>query len=104
MGARTQGATLVPGGTGIVLLSGRGEEAQRSEGAVRDAGVAWTIVRASRFAQSFGERFLRGAVLAGEVALPVDRIREPFIGVEDVAEDARAAAASGAWDPEPEVA
>jgi uncharacterized protein YbjT (DUF2867 family) len=78
----------------LVLLSGRGEEeALRAEAAVRGAGAAWTIVRASCFAQNFSESFLLDAVLAGDVALPVDRIREPFVDVEDVADVAAAALA-----------
>src|SRR5215216_793245 len=38
----------------LVLLSGRGEEeAQASEKVVQDAGLDWTILRASWFAQNF---------------------------------------------------
>jgi uncharacterized protein YbjT (DUF2867 family) len=78
----------------LVLLSGRGEEeARRAEEAVRDAGAQWTIVRASCFAQNFSESFLLDGVLAGEVALPVDDVREPFVDVEDVADVAAAALA-----------
>jgi uncharacterized protein YbjT (DUF2867 family) len=71
----------------MVLLSGRGEEeAQRAEQALQDSDADWTIVRASFFAQNFSESFLLDAVLAGEVALPVGRTKEPFIDAEDIAD------------------
>jgi len=71
----------------MVLLSGRGEEeAQRAERALQDTGADWTIVRASWFAQNFSESFLLDAVLAGEVALPVGKTREPFIDADDIAD------------------
>jgi uncharacterized protein YbjT (DUF2867 family) len=76
----------------LVLLSGRGElEAQRSEQAVRDAGVDTTILRASWFNQNFSEHFLLDGVLEGEVALPVNGVREPFVDADDIAEVAVAA-------------
>lgn len=76
----------------LVLLSGRGEdEARRAERAVQAAGAAWTIVRCSWFSQNFSESFLLDPVLAGEVALPVDGVPEPFVDVEDVADVAVAA-------------
>lgn len=76
----------------LVLLSGRGEEeAQRSEQLVRDAGVDWTILRASWFAQNFSESFLLDGVLAGEIALPVGDVREPFVDADDIADVAVAA-------------
>ena len=43
-------------------------EAQRSEQALIAAGIEWTIVRCSWFAQNFSEAFMREAVLAGELA------------------------------------
>ena len=68
----------------LVLLSGRGEEeAQRAERAVQGAGADWTIVRCAWFSQNFSESFLLEPVLAGEVALPVDGVPEPFVDVED---------------------
>src|SRR5829696_4359637 len=73
----------------LVLLSGRGEEeAQRSEEALKAAAgdVEWTIVRASWFAQNFSEAFFLEQVLAGEVALPVGDVPEPFIDAEDIAD------------------
>jgi uncharacterized protein YbjT (DUF2867 family) len=71
----------------LVLLSGRGEpEAARSEAALQAAGVAWTVLRCSWFAQNFSEHFLLGPVLDGVIALPVDTVTEPFVDLEDVAD------------------
>lgn len=71
----------------LVLLSGRGEEeAQRCEQIVQQSGVEWTIVRAGWFNQNFSESFFLEPVLAGEVALPVGDIREPFIDADDIAD------------------
>jgi uncharacterized protein YbjT (DUF2867 family) len=76
----------------LVLLSGRGEEqAWSAERAVRDAGVDWTILRASWFAQNFSEFFLLDGVRSGVVALPSPDVPEPFIDVEDIADVAVAA-------------
>jgi len=76
----------------LVLLSGRGEEeAQRAEGAVRRSGAEWTIVRSSFFSQNFSDGFMVDSVLAGELALPVDGVPEPFADVEDIADIAVAA-------------
>lgn len=55
----------------LVLLSGRGEEeAERAERVVQNAGVDWTILRSSWFAQNFSENYLLEPVLGGEVVLP----------------------------------
>jgi uncharacterized protein YbjT (DUF2867 family) len=76
----------------LVLLSGRGEEeARRAEDAVRDAGVDWTIIRASWFAQNFSEHFLLQPVLEGVIALPAGDVAEPFVDVDDIADIAAAA-------------
>jgi uncharacterized protein YbjT (DUF2867 family) len=76
----------------LVLLSGRGEEeAQRAEQLVQDAGAEWTVVRCSWFSQNFSEGYLLEPVLAGEVALPVGDVPEPFVDVDDVADVAVAA-------------
>jgi uncharacterized protein YbjT (DUF2867 family) len=76
----------------LVLLSGRGEEeAQRSEEAVKAAGIDWTILRSSWFDQNFSEGFLLDAVLEGVVALPVGGVREPFVDADDLADMAVAA-------------
>ncbi|HST58161.1 MAG TPA: NAD(P)H-binding protein [Longimicrobium sp.] len=76
----------------LVLLSGRGEEgAQWAEEAVRASGAEWTILRCSWFAQNFSESFLLEPLLAGELALPVGDVREPFIDADDIAGAAVAA-------------
>jgi uncharacterized protein YbjT (DUF2867 family) len=76
----------------LVLLSGRGEEeAQRAEQLVQDAGAEWTVVRCSWFSQNFSEDYLLEPVLAGEVALPVGDVPEPFVDAEDIADVAVAA-------------
>ncbi len=76
----------------LVLLSGRGEpRAELSEETVRRSGLAWTVVRSSWFNQNFSEGFLRDAVLAGELALPVGDAAEPFTDADDIAEVAVAA-------------
>jgi uncharacterized protein YbjT (DUF2867 family) len=78
----------------LVLLSGRGEEeAQRSEQALIASGADWTIVRCSWFNQNFSESAFLEPVLAGEVELPADAVREPFVDVEDIADVAAAALA-----------
>jgi uncharacterized protein YbjT (DUF2867 family) len=76
----------------VVLLSGRGEaEAQRCEQTIQDCGFEWTIVRASWFFQNFSEGSFLDMVLAGEIALPVGDVREPFIDADDIADVAVAA-------------
>ncbi|WP_435870737.1 NAD(P)H-binding protein [Micromonospora globbae] len=76
----------------LVLLSGRGEEdAQASEKLVQDAGVEWTILRASWFSQNFSEAHLPDPVRDGEVVLPVGDVPEPFVDADDIAEVAVAA-------------
>ena len=75
-----------------MLLSGRGEEeAQRAEAELRASGADWTIVRCSWFSQNFSEDHLREPVLAGEVALPVGDVPEPFVDADDIADVAVAA-------------
>lgn len=76
----------------LVLLSGRGEEeAQRAERLVQDTGAQCTVVRCSWFSQNFSESYLLEPVLAGEVALPVGDVPEPFVDAEDIADVAAAA-------------
>lgn len=87
---------VAAGAQRLVLLSGRGEdEAQLSEQVVQQvsqqAGIDWTIVRASWFNQNFDESFLLEPILAGEVALPVGDVQEPFIDVDDIADIVTAA-------------
>jgi uncharacterized protein YbjT (DUF2867 family) len=76
----------------LVLLSGRGEvEAQRAEQMLQNSGADWTIVRCSWFMQNFSESLFLESILAGEVALPVSDIPEPFVDAEDIADVAVAA-------------
>lgn len=71
----------------LVLLSGRGEpEAELCEQIVQQSGVAWTILRASFFAQNFSEGLLLDSVLSGEIVLPIDDVSEPFVDVDDIAD------------------
>ena len=71
----------------LVLLSGRNEpEAQAAEQVVEAAGVEWTIIRSSFFAQNFSESFFLEQVLDGVVAFPAGDTVEAFIDVEDIAE------------------
>ena len=80
----------------LVLLSGRGEpEAQRAEQLLQASGADWTIVRASWFMQNFSESMLLGPILAGEMALPVSTVREPFIHADDIADIVTAALTDG---------
>jgi len=80
------------GVTRLVQLSGRGEEeAQRAEELVREAMPGATILRCSWFAQNFTEGACAPDVLAGELALPVGDVGEPFVDVEDIADAAVAA-------------
>jgi uncharacterized protein YbjT (DUF2867 family) len=83
---------VASGVTRLVLLSGRGEpEAQRSEEVLEASGADWTVLRCSWFAQNFSEGMLLDALLAGEVALPVGDVREPFVDADDIADAAVAA-------------
>jgi uncharacterized protein YbjT (DUF2867 family) len=83
---------VASGVTRLVLLSGRGEdEAEACERIVQSAGVEWTILRCSWFNQNFSEDYLLDAVLAGEIALPVGAVPEPFVDADDIADVAVAA-------------
>lgn len=76
----------------LVLLSGRGEEeAQRCERIVQDAGVEWTVVRASWFMQNFSEGEFLSMVMDGAITLPAADVPEPFVDVNDIADVAVAA-------------
>jgi uncharacterized protein YbjT (DUF2867 family) len=76
----------------LVLLSGRGESgAEVSERAVRESGLAWTVVRASWFAQNFTEGLLHPAPGGGVFALPAGEVREPVVDAEDIADVVTAA-------------
>ena len=76
----------------LVLLSGRGEEeAQLCERVVQEAGVEWTVVRASWFNQNFSEGEFVGMVMNGAITLPAKDVPEPFVDVDDIADVAVAA-------------
>ncbi|MEO9467402.1 NAD(P)H-binding protein [Parasphingorhabdus sp.] len=71
----------------LVLLSGRGEaEAQACEQIVMDAGLEWTIVRASWFNQNFSEGAFVDMVRSGVITLPAGDTPEPFVDVDDIAD------------------
>jgi uncharacterized protein YbjT (DUF2867 family) len=71
----------------LVLLSGRGEEeAQATEEALKTIGADLTIVRASWFMQNFSEAAFLDYILAGEMALPIGKVREPFVDADDIAD------------------
>lgn len=76
----------------LVLLSGRGEEeAQACERIVKDAGVEWTVVRASWFNQNFSEGEFLSMVMDGAITLPAGDVPEPFVDANDIADVAVAA-------------
>ena len=83
---------LAAGTRRLVLLSGRGEdEAERAEQELIASGADWTIVRCSWFSQNFSEDHLYDYVMAGELALPVGDVPEPFVDADDIADVAVAA-------------
>lgn len=53
--------------------------------AVKSSGVEWTVLQANNFNQNFSEGDMLGAILGGELFLPVENTVEPFIDVEDIA-------------------
>jgi len=76
----------------LVFLSGRGEvEALHAEQALKACGADWTILRCSFFCQNFSESFFLDPILAGEVALPLGPVAEPFVDADDIADVAVAA-------------
>jgi uncharacterized protein YbjT (DUF2867 family) len=81
----------------IVLLSSQGIEVMGdarlldAERLVRGCGAEWTVVRPDWFNQNFDAGFLRPAVDAGLVALPVGRTRQAFVDADDIAAVAVAA-------------
>lgn len=78
---------LAAGAPRIVMLSGRGEEeALASEQALIESGADWTVIRSAWFNQNFSEGMFRDMVMAGEVALPVGGVKEPFVDIDDIAE------------------
>jgi len=90
--AELASTALAAGTRRLVLLSGRGEEeAERAEQELIASGADWTIVRCSWFSQNFSEDHFHDHVMAGELALPVGDVREPFIDADDIADAAVAA-------------
>ncbi|MER5776512.1 NAD(P)H-binding protein [Streptomyces sp. NPDC002039] len=89
----------------LVLLSARGvdtpgyygEDPSTSdaflagEAAVRESGLAWTVLRPGWFAQNFDEGFFNEGVLSGELRLPAGDGAATWIDVEDIAAVAVAA-------------
>ncbi|MFG3394849.1 NAD(P)H-binding protein [Streptomyces parvus] len=89
----------------VVLLSGRGVDVPGysgeaniagathvdGESAVRENGIAWTILRPTWFAQNFSEGIFRDAILAGELRLPAGDGAASFVDAEDIAAVAVAA-------------
>jgi uncharacterized protein YbjT (DUF2867 family) len=85
----------------LVLLSGRGEqEAQACERIVQEAGIPWTVVRASWFSQNFSEGSFLGMVKEGTITLPAGDTPEPFIDADDIADVAVAALIEDGHDGE----
>lgn len=71
----------------LVLLSGRGEEeAIRAEKVLIGSGADWTVVRASWFMQNFSENFFLDDIQQGEVFFAADKITEPFVDADDIAD------------------
>ncbi|MFD0145616.1 MULTISPECIES: NAD(P)H-binding protein [unclassified Streptomyces] len=82
----------------LVLLSHsdwvapEGEEKLPCEGAVRESGTAWTILKPAWFAQNFSEDPLfQGQILDGEVVTSTGAGAEPWVDAEDIADVAVAA-------------
>jgi len=83
----------------IVLLSGKGEvEAQSCEQLLVRSGINYTILRASWFMQNFSESFLLEPILKGQVCLPQESARIPFVDTDDIAEAATVALMSNKHD------
>ena len=71
----------------LVFLSGRGEEeARRAEQVLIRSGAEWTVVRAAWFMQNFSESFFLDGIRAGEVVFPADKVVEPFVDADDIAD------------------
>jgi uncharacterized protein YbjT (DUF2867 family) len=84
-----------------VLLSARGVEflpggaVARSEQALQQGPLAWTILRPSHFAQNFTEAMF--VPEGGLITAPVGTGAEPFIDASDIADVAAAVLATDAW-------
>ncbi|HEY6726995.1 MAG TPA: hypothetical protein VI197_23340 [Polyangiaceae bacterium] len=74
----------------LVLLAGRGEpQVHPAEQAVRDSGIAFTILECAFFNQNFNEGLL--APVDGVIAFPATHVGEPLLDCDDVADVAVAA-------------
>ncbi|GAB3259312.1 Rossmann-fold NAD(P)-binding domain-containing protein [Arthrobacter pigmenti] len=79
------------GVTRFVLLSSKAidvmqdERLLAAEQAIKASGAEWTIVRPDWFNQNFSEGFLREAVAAGEVTIPLGEMRQAFNDARDIA-------------------
>lgn len=81
----------------IVLLAGRGEpQVLPAEAAVREAGVAHTILECAFFDQNFDEGLL--APVNDTIYFVADTVAEPFVDCEDIADVAVAALTDPAHD------
>jgi uncharacterized protein YbjT (DUF2867 family) len=58
---------------------------------MKEAGIAWTVLRGSWFFQNFSEGLFAEPILAGELVLPSATVREPFVDTRDIADVAVAA-------------
>ena len=71
----------------LVFLSGRGEEAAESaEQILMRSGADWTVVRAAWFMQNFSDFLFIDGIRGGEVAFPADKVVEPFVDIDDIAD------------------
>lgn len=74
----------------LVLLAGRGEpQVAPAEQAIRDSGIAFTILECAFFNQNFSESVL--TPVDGVIAFPAKNVGEPFLDCDDVADVAVAA-------------
>ncbi|SDD07451.1 NAD(P)H-binding protein [Glycomyces harbinensis] len=72
----------------VTEAAGVGPEAvgmHAAQNAVQASGLEWTVLQANNFNQNFSEGDYRDALLAGDLALPVEGVVEPFIDVDDIA-------------------
>jgi uncharacterized protein YbjT (DUF2867 family) len=77
----------------VAEAAGVGPEAvgmYAAQEAVKASSLEWTVLQANNFNQNFSEGDMLGAILEGELFLPVEDTVEPFIDVDDIAEVAAA--------------
>lgn len=63
-----------------------GLDMRSAEDAVRGSDLEWTVLRPSNFDQNFSEELFHAPLVAGELALPIGDVPEPFLDVEDLAD------------------